>query len=47
MMTLRAAVEALDMLQPLFFFLQLELFFIGATICKISYFMAFEVYEMR
>ena len=35
-MTPCAALEALDMLEPLFFFLQLELFFIGATICKMS-----------
>ena len=46
-MTPSAALEALHMLEPLFFFLQLELFFIGATICKMSHFMAFEAYEMR
>jgi hypothetical protein len=31
-MTPCATLEALDMLEPLFFLLQLELFFIGATI---------------
>jgi hypothetical protein len=46
-MTPCAALEALDMLEPLFFFLQLELFFVGATICKMSHFMTFEAHEMR
>jgi hypothetical protein len=45
-MTPCAALEALDMLEP-FFFLQLELFFVGATICKMSHFMTFEAHEMR
>ena len=46
-MTPCAALEALDMLEPLFFLLQLELFFIGATIFKMSHFMALEAHEMR
>ena len=46
-MTPCAAFEALDMLEPLLFFLQLELFFIGATICKMSHIMAFEAHKMR
>jgi hypothetical protein len=46
-MTPSAALEALDMLDPLFLILQLELFLVGATICKMSNFMAFEAHEMR
>jgi hypothetical protein len=42
-----ATLEAFTMLEPLFFFLQLELFLVGATICKMSHFMAFEAHEMR
>ena len=42
-----ATLEALDMLKPLFFLLQLELFFIGVTICKMSHLMTFEAHEMR
>jgi hypothetical protein len=41
------ALEAFDMLEPLFFFLQLMLLFIGASICKMSHFMAFEAHEIR
>jgi hypothetical protein len=46
-MTPSAALEALDMLDPLFLILQLELFLVRATICKMSNFMAFEAHEMR
>jgi hypothetical protein len=46
-MTPSAVLEALDMLEPLFLFLQLELFLVRATICKMSHFMAFEAHEMR
>jgi hypothetical protein len=46
-MTPCVALEALNMLEPLLFFLQLELFFIGATICKMSHFIAFEAHKMR
>jgi hypothetical protein len=46
-MTPCVPLEALDMVEPLFFFLQLEFFFVGATICKMSYFMAFEAHKMR
>jgi hypothetical protein len=46
-MTPSVALEALDMLDPLFLILQLELFLVGATICKMSNFMAFEAHEMR
>ena len=46
-MTPCATFEALDMLESLFFFLQLEHFFIWTTICKMSHFMAFEAHEMR
>ena len=34
------ALEAFDMFKLLFFLLQLELFFVGATICKMSHLMA-------
>jgi hypothetical protein len=40
-MTPCAAFEALDMLEPLFFFLQLELLKVGSTLFKMSHFMAF------
>ena len=46
-MTPSAALETLHMLEPLFFFYQLELLFVGATICKMSHFMVFEAHEMR
>jgi hypothetical protein len=46
-MTPSETLEALDMLEPLFFFLQLELFFIRATICKMSHFMAFKAHKIR
>ena len=46
-MTPSAALEAFDMFKLLFFLLQLELFFIGATICKMSHLMALEAHEMR
>ena len=46
-MTPSAALETLHMLEPLFFFYQLELLFVGATIYKMSHFVAFEAYEMR
>jgi len=46
-MTPTAALEALDMLEPLFFFHLLELLFVWATISKISHFMAPIAHEMR
>ena len=46
-MTPSAALETLHMLEPLFFFYQLELLFVGATICRMSHFMVFEAHEMR
>ena len=46
-MTPSAALEAFDMFKLLFFLLQLELFFVGATICKMSHLMALKVHEMR
>ena len=46
-MTPCVALEALDMLESLFFSLELELFFIWATIGKMPCFMAFEAHEMR
>ena len=43
-----AALEVFDMFKLLFFFLlQLELFFVGATICKMSHLMALKAHEMR
>jgi hypothetical protein len=42
-----AALEALDMLEPLFFFLQLELFYVWALIIKMTHFMALVAHEMR
>jgi hypothetical protein len=46
-MTPYVALEALDMLKPLFFFLQLELLKVRATLFKMSHFMAFVAHEMR
>ena len=42
-----AALEAFDIFKLLFFLLQLELFFIGATICNMSHLMALKAHEMR
>ena len=42
-----AALEAFDMFKLLFFLLQLELFFVGATIYKMSHLMALKAHEMR
>ena len=42
-----AAVEALHMLEPLFFFYLLELVNIRATICKVSHFMTPVAHGMR
>jgi len=46
-MTPTAALEALDMLYPLFFFHLLELLFVWSTICKMTHFMAPIAHEMR
>ena len=46
-MTPSAALEAFDIFKLLFFLLQLELFFVGATICKMSHLMALKAHEMR
>ena len=46
-MTPSAALEALHMLEPLFFLYLLELLNVWATICKVSRFMTFEAHEMR
>jgi hypothetical protein len=46
-MTPSAALEALDMLEPLFFFYLLELLFVWATISKMTHFMAPIAHEMR
>ena len=46
-MTPSAALEAFDMFKLIFFLLQLELFFIGATICKMSHLIALKAHEMR
>jgi len=39
-------LEALDMLEPLFFFLEFEFFFVGTCVCKMSQFMAHEAHEI-
>jgi hypothetical protein len=41
-----AALEALDMLEPFFFLLELELFLVGETICKMPHLIAFEAHEI-
>jgi len=46
-MTPSVALEAFDMLKPLFFFHLLELLNIWATICKVSRFMAPIAHGMR
>ena len=46
-MTPSAALEALDMLEPLFFFHLLELLNVWATISKMSHFMAPIAHEIR
>jgi len=46
-MTPSAALEAFDMLKPLFFFHLLELLNIWATICKVSRFTALIAHGMR
>ena len=46
-MTPCAALEAFDMLEPLFFFLQLELLKVRATLLKMSHFVAFVAHGMR
>jgi len=46
-MTPSAALEALDMLEPLFFFHLLELLNVWATIGKMSHFMVPIAHEMR
>jgi len=46
-MTPSAALEALDMLEPIFFFHLLELFFVWGSISKMSHFMAPIAHEMR
>jgi len=45
--TPNVALEAFDMIKLLFFLFQLELFFVGATICKMSHLMALKTHEMR
>ena len=46
-MTPCAALEALDMLEPLFFFLQIELLYVWALIMKMTHFMASVSHEIR
>ena len=46
-MTLSAALEALHMLEPLFFFYLLELLNVKATIYKVSSFMTLVAHVMR
>ena len=46
-MTPCAALEALSMLEPLFFFLLLELLYVRALIMKMTHYMASVAHEMR
>ena len=46
-MTPSASLEAFDMFKSLFFLLQLEFFFVGATVGKMSHLMSLKAHEMR
>ena len=46
-MTPSAVLEVFDMVKLLFFLLQLEFFFVGATVGKMSHLMSLKAHEMR